>query len=162
VSNWSFSGGVSYTVGSPRERHDPQPTPSRLVYEGRVRHELASVLELWLDGLERGRHAHLPSLYAVDARLMLSEGRSIHGQPGIVQFWAGREAGPAGHLIFEDVRASGNVASVVARVVPPGSLRQRQPLVASGALVTVFEHQRGEWVIKSQLLVEDRPVITGP
>lgn len=162
TSNWSLSGGISYTVGRAREWHDPQPTPRRLIYEGAVRNELASVLELWLDALERGRPAHLPSLYAADARLMLSDGRSIFGQPGIIDFWAGRDAARVGHLIFEDVRASGNVASVVALVVPPGSLRQAEDPAPIGALVTVFEQQRGDWVIKSQLLVEEAPVVTGP
>jgi uncharacterized protein (TIGR02246 family) len=162
TSNWSVSGGFSYTVGRARQWHDPRPHPARQVYEDRVRYELVSVMERWLDGLERGLQAHLPAIYATDAQIMLSDGRSVHGQPQIVEFWAGRAASPAGHLIVEDVRASGNVAAVVARVVPPGSFRQQREPASTGAVVTVFEQQRGEWVIKSQLLVEHRPLITGP
>jgi ketosteroid isomerase-like protein len=146
TSNWSFSGALSLSVGRHREWHDPAVTPSRQAYEERVLHDLAVLLGRWLNGARS-----LGDLYAPDVYLITPDGRRLFGAGDVAEFWKGRAAVPSGSMIYEDLRASGHVATVVVRLPANGSAR---PASADATLVTVFEQAAGRWTIRSQVLVE--------
>jgi ketosteroid isomerase-like protein len=153
TSNWSFSGGLSVSVGRHREWHDPAVTVSRHEYEERVLHDLAILLGRWLNGDRPGQGGGTGGgdLYAPDVHLITPDGRRLFGAAEVAQFWTGRPPVPSGSMIYEDLRASGHVATVVARLPTNGS---RRPEAADATLVTVFEQAAGRWTIRSQILVE--------
>lgn len=150
TANWSFSGGVSYSTGRYREWRDPPVTAVRHEYEEQVRHDLASLLRQWLNGAHQQR-IRAEELYAPAARLVTPDGRRVNGALAIAGFWAERPSIDSGSLVYEDLRASGHLATLVARI------RTGQDNGVGGApgsmLVTVFEKSRGRWAVQSQMLL---------
>jgi ketosteroid isomerase-like protein len=160
VASWSFSAGASYSVGRAREWRDPPVTAVRQEYEERVQHDLAILMGQWLNGARADGDRRAGGLYAPDARLITPDGHQLHG-PEISRFWAGRPPIASGSLIYEDLRASGHLATLVARIVPPGHAA-RPDEAAAAALVTVFEQANGAWAIRSQMLLAGDPERAGP
>jgi ketosteroid isomerase-like protein len=157
-SNWSFSGGLSYSVGRYRAWHDPPVPAARAEYEGQVRQTLASLLGQWLDPSEVDR-PRMASFYAPDVRLVTADGRRIQGASEVAAFWAARHPMLPGSLVNEDLVVSGHVASVVARIVPNTSTRAAEGRL--GTLITVFEQNHGRWTIRSQVLAVRGPGTAG-
>jgi ketosteroid isomerase-like protein len=157
--NWMLSAGLGWSVGHERPWHDPPPTAVRLAYEGEVGGVLMGTLDRWIAAWENGAGPSLASFYAPASRILAPAGPAVVGAGRVVDFWAARPLGSGGLLVYEDLRASGSIAAVVARIVPPTWSGPGDDVL--GIVVTILERQGNGWPIDTQLLVETTEWRTG-
>jgi ketosteroid isomerase-like protein len=152
TSNWMLSAGIGWSVGRERPWHDPPPTAFRFAYEGEVGGVLMATLDRWIAAWENGARPNLASFYTPTSRILAPAGPAVVGPAQVVDFWAARTIESGGLLVYEDLRASGSIAAVVARIVPPTWSGPDDD--ALGIVVTIFERRGSGWPIDTQLLVE--------
>jgi ketosteroid isomerase-like protein len=159
TSNWMLSAGIGWSVGRERPWHDPPPTAARLAYQGEMAGVLMGILDRWIAAWENGAAPILAGFYAPASRILAPAGAAVVGPARVADFWAARPLGSGGLLVYEDLRASGGMAAVVARIVPPAWSGPDDD--ALGIVITVLARQGNGWPIETQLLVETTEWRTG-
>jgi uncharacterized protein (TIGR02246 family) len=152
---WLFSGGLGFAVGRDPVWRDPARTPLQEAYEASLRPAVLRALDEWLEAAPTADPQRLERVYAMGAMLLVPGGDTHRTMEAIRRYW--QENGQklsAAKFEVADLRVSGDLALVTARLRRDGSGSAAPSDAGFTELVTVLERSNQRWRIRTQALVE--------
>jgi ketosteroid isomerase-like protein len=136
------------SVALPKSGDDPTA-----IYHAKVREELTSALQKWVESLEHRDSVATASVYAANARSLLgAEGEAITPLGVVRQLYKTPLAGAQLAITVDDFDMSGDLAFVTCILVAKTGDSDATPKLVRSVFVFRFDDWRNQWKVREQVI----------
>jgi len=136
------------SVAIPKSGDDPTA-----IYHAKVREELTSALQKWVESLEHRDSVATASVYAANARSLLgAEGEAITPLGVVKQLYKTPLAGAQLAITVDDFDMSGELAFVTCILVAKTGDSDAAPKLVRSVFVFRFDDWRNQWKVREQVI----------
>jgi len=123
------------------------------VYHAKVREELTSALQKWVESLEHRDSVATASLYAANARSLIGdEGEAITPLAVVRQLYKTPLAGAQLAITVDDFDMSGELAFVTCVLVAKTGSADAAPALVRSVFVFRFDDWHNQWKVREQVI----------